>query len=91
MATSMTPTQRIAAIDRRIDGVRLELFRRGCRFNTMSAHGWQIAWDRHPDLGARNDFLYRLRGLAQLDRDAEIERTYRADQRRARAARRRAA
>lgn len=87
----MSPTQTIRQIDKRIDGIRMELFRRVGRFNTLSASEWQLAWDRHPDLYSRQEMLFGLRGLAQLDRDAEIERAYRAEQRKQRRAYRRAA
>lgn len=90
MATSLTPAQTIRQIDRHIDGIRLELYRRGCR-PRLSASEWQLAWDRNPDLSARNDTLYRLRGLAQLARDAAIEREYRSLQRRQRQTYRKAA
>ncbi len=88
---SVSPVEVIRQIDKRIDGIRLELFRRGGRFNTLDVSSWQLAWDRHPDLNSRHDMLYRLRGLAQLERDAEIERAYRVEQRRLRATLRRAA
>jgi hypothetical protein len=88
---SSTPAQTIRQIDRHIDGVTLELFRRGGRFNIFDAGAWQLAFDRHPDLGARRDTLFRLRGLAQLDRDAQAERDYRAAQRKQRRAYRTAA
>lgn len=88
--TSLTPAQTIRQIDRHIDGIRMELYRRGCRPG-MCASSWQLAWDRNPDLRARNETLFRLRGLAQLERDAQIEREYRAEQRRTRRSIRRAA
>lgn len=84
-------TDQIRQIDRNIDGIRRELFRRVGRFNTFCAHGWQLAWDRHPDLRAKETELFRLRGIAQQERDAQIERDYRAAQRKQRAAYRRAA
>lgn len=87
----MTVNQQIALIDKRIDGVRMELFRRVGRFNTMSANSWQLAWDRHPDLYARQSGLFCQRGVLQQVRDAEAERAYRADQRRVRASYRMAA
>lgn len=88
---SLTPAQTIRQIDRNIDGIRLELYRRGLRFNIYCSHGWQLAWDRNPDLAARNQTLFQLRGLAQLARDAAIEREYRTAQRRQRRAYRKAA
>jgi hypothetical protein len=83
--------EEIRLIDKRIDGVRLELFRRGARFNTFDCHGWQLAWDRNPDLYGRQLALSRRRGIAQQECDAIAEREYRAAQRRQRAAYRRAA
>lgn len=78
----------IAQIDRRVDGIRLEVFRRGNRFFMHDTWGWQLAWDRHPDLHERQTALYRQRGQLQLVRDREIEREYQAEQRRQRAAER---
>jgi hypothetical protein len=74
-------SQQIKLIDKRIDGVRLELYRRYGRFNTFSSHDWQLAWDRNPDLHARHSELFRLRGIAQDQRDAEAEKEYRKSQR----------
>lgn len=87
----MTAVQQIRIIDKKIDGIRLELFRRVGRFNTMDAGGWQLAWDRHPDLYARHTELFRQRGELQVVRDAEIDRQYRAEQRKLRRSYRRAA
>lgn len=89
--TQMTPLQQIRLIDKRIDGITLELFRRGGRFNTFDCHGWQLAWDRAPDLRIRRNELFRLRGLAQQERDALIEKEYRTAQRRQRASYRKTA
>lgn len=86
-----TAVQQIAQIDRNIEGVRRELFRRVGRFNTLCIWGWHLAWNRNPDLHARQTELYRLRGLAQQERDALIEKEYRAAQRRQRATYRKAA
>lgn len=66
----------IRLIDRKIDGIRLELFRRGAR-NLISAADWQLAWDRNPDLAGRNDALFRFRGVAQATRDAILDREHR--------------
>lgn len=41
---------KIDAIDKRIDLVREELVRRSGRFDQMSAHDWQRAWDGYPGL-----------------------------------------
>lgn len=75
----------IAQIDRLIDGVRLEVFRRGNRFFMHDIWGWQLAWDRHPDLKARDTALFCQRGQLQLVCDAELERAYQAEQRSKRA------
>jgi hypothetical protein len=88
LLTSQIETIRL--IDKRIDGIRLELFRRGARFNTLDAAGWQLAWDRNPDLLGRHEALFRFRGIAQDTRDAIIESDHRAAQRRERAAAKRA-
>lgn len=72
-------------------GIRLDLYRRVGRFNTFCSHGWQLAWDRNPDLHARRTELFRQRGELQQIRDAEIDRAYRAEQRRARRSYRKAA
>lgn len=82
---------KIALIDRKIDGTRMELCRRVGRFNMFSAHGWQTAWDRHPDLYGRNQALFAERDIAAQERDALIEAEYRAAKRRERASYRRAA
>lgn len=89
LLTSQIETIRL--IDKRIDGIRLELFRRGARFNTFDCHGWQLAWDRNPDLWGRREALYRFRDIAQQTRDAIMEADFRAAQRRERAAMRRSA
>ncbi|SDC08834.1 hypothetical protein SAMN05216337_1001224 [Bradyrhizobium brasilense] len=80
----------IRIIDRKIDGIRLELFRR-TRVRIFDAGSWQLAWDRHPDLSERHDGLFRLRGVAQQTRDLIIEREYQAARRRERTMRRKAA
>lgn len=85
----MSPVQQIALIDKRIDGIRLELYRRGSRPG-LNVSEWTLVWERNPDLWARNEELFRQRGAAQLVRDAEINRAYRAEQRRIRASYRRA-
>lgn len=77
----------IRLLDKRIDGVRLELLRR-VRVNILDAGSWQLAWDRNPDIDRRHDALFRLRGIAQDTRDLIIEREYQAAQRRERALRR---
>jgi hypothetical protein len=92
MATNPTPIERdIRQIDRQIEGVRSELFRRVGRFNVMNAGSWQLAWDREPELAARHDALFRRRGKLQVERDALVEKEFRAVGRRLAALRRRAA
>lgn len=78
----------IRIIDRKIDGIRKELFRRVGAFNAMSADGWQLAWNRNPDLDERHAALFRFRGVAQQTRDLIIEREHQAARRRERALRR---
>lgn len=80
----------IRIIDKKIDGIRLELYRRVGRFNTLEAAAWDLAWRRCPDLYARQEALFRFRGVAQQIRDAIIDTEYRAEQRRERAAHRKA-
>lgn len=91
MSATSSPTETIRLIDKRIDGIRLELFRRNGRFNTFNCHDWQLAWDRNPDLRMRQEMLFGRRDLAVMERDALIERVYRRDQRRQRNALRKAA
>lgn len=78
----------IRLIDKKIDSVRLELYRRYGRFNTFNAHEWQLAWDCNPDLFNRSKALFDLRMVAIDARDAIINREYSSAQRRARAQRR---
>lgn len=81
----MSAVQQIRLIDKRIDGIRLELHRRGPAFHTFDTHAaWQLAWDRNPDLHERHTELFRQRGDLQVARDAEIEREWRAQERRER-------
>jgi hypothetical protein len=77
----MSVFEQIRIIDKRIDGIRLELHRRGPAFSTFDSHGWQCAWDRNPDLYARHNDLFRQRGDLQVIRDAEIEKRWRAQER----------
>jgi hypothetical protein len=58
----------IPQIDKDITANRKQL-RRLEKIDTMSAASWQDAWDRHPDLNARERDLYLERGLAQQARD----------------------
>jgi hypothetical protein len=86
----MTAQQTIDAIDLLIDANRRELYRR-IRYLPQTAHEYQNAWDRNPDLHAREHDLYRQRGFAQQHLADEMEVTWRAGKRRARAAQRQAA
>ncbi|MES5483626.1 hypothetical protein QMZ05_12780 [Bradyrhizobium sp. INPA03-11B] len=82
----------IRIIDRKIDGIRMELRRRiGGGLRIFSAHDWHYAYERHADLRERADALWRFRGVAQQTRDLIIEREHQAVQRRQRALRRKAA
>lgn len=80
----------IRQIDRRIDGIRLELYRRGGRFNTFDCGAWQLAWDRNPDLRARETALYSTRYDFSQEENAALTSEHRAEQRRCRAANRKA-
>ena len=59
----------IASIDRQIDQVRLALQTLE-PVRIYSAGSWQAAWDRHPELRAREDELFTQRGALQQQRDA---------------------
>lgn len=80
----------IERIDQEIDANRRVLLQR-VRFAPSTAAEFQAAWDRNPDLWARERGLFRRRGYAQQRRDAAIERAWQTEQRRLRASRRRAA
>jgi hypothetical protein len=71
----------IRLIDKKIHGIRLELYRRVGRFNTFSAHDWQLAWDRNPDLQARENALFLLRDIAVQEFTELLEKEYRKAQR----------
>lgn len=90
-ATSQTAAERIDQIDRQINIVRWELHIRVPLIDTLSAASWQAAWDRHPDLSAREDALFRQRGIAQRERDEAEHRAWQRQQRQERAALRRRA
>ncbi len=76
----------ISEIDKQIDMIHRELHRRE-KIKFLSAESYQNAWDAHPDLRAKEQELYRQRGLAQRDRD---QREYDAAMARARVERREA-
>jgi hypothetical protein len=78
----------IEEIDRSIDANTRALMTRLHCDPGMSAHNWQNAWDRCPDLRQRRDALYRERGEAQVERDRLEEREYQRQQRSERAKRR---
>lgn len=73
----------IDQIDTEIDVIRTRLYLR-LRFYPVTAREFQAAWDRCPDLHAAQAELYRRRGDAQRQRDAEIEKQWQAQQRRER-------
>ena len=58
----------IPEIDRAINANRKQL-RNLERIDLLSAASWQDAWDRHPDLRAIDNELFRQRGNAQRERD----------------------
>lgn len=71
----------IEQIDRDIDANRATMLRR-LRFNPdMSARQWQAAWDRCPDLYAKECALYLERYDAQCARDAAAHREFLSKQR----------
>lgn len=71
----------IALIDRKSDGICRELHRRVGAFNVMSCYGWQLAWDRCPDLWARRQALGPSRWGAMDRRDAILAKQKRAAER----------
>ena len=58
----------IAQIDKDIAANHRQM-RRLEKIDLCSAASWQAAWDKHPDLRARDDALYLERGDAQQARD----------------------
>jgi len=56
-----TSAMQIRAIDRKIDRIHAKL-RKLETIDPMSAESWQAAWDKHPDLHAKEKALYRQRG-----------------------------
>lgn len=85
-----TAIQQIAEIDLLIDANTRALMGRVHCDPGMSAHMWQNAWDRCPDLSATRDDLFRQRGESQLVRDREIHKEHLSQQRKERAAHRKA-
>lgn len=86
----MTAAAQIQQIDIQIDAVRGQLYRR-IGYMPATAADFQAAWDRNPILLAKHRALFLARGNAQVERDADDERAYRAEQRRVRASYRKAA
>jgi hypothetical protein len=87
----MNAQQTINRIDAEIDAVRRELMNRLHFHPDCSARQWQAAWDRCPDLAAREAQLFSQRYDARVLRDREINEAWKSEQRKQRAARRRAA
>lgn len=86
-----TAQQTINQIDALIDGNRRSLMSR-LHFNPdCSSRAWQTAWDRCPDLRARENQLYSQRYDAQVSRDKEINAAHKAEQRKNRTVERKAA
>lgn len=79
----MTGQEQIDRIDQEIDANRRALLSR-IRFLPATAAEYQAAWDRNPDLWAREHELFCQRGAAQVVRDEEINTAWRAEQRRIR-------
>lgn len=75
--------QAIEQIDRKIDANRRALMARLHCNPECSARAWQNAWDRCPDFQKRDKELYLQRGLAQQERDAEVNAVWKKMQRRA--------
>lgn len=69
----MNPVRKISEIDRQIDLVTTSMLRLN-KINRLSAASWQRAWDKHPEMRARYDELYRQRGHAQHERDRTAKR-----------------
>lgn len=65
-----TPAAVISRLDQAIDANRLALCVLEGRKLVNVAH-WGNAWDRHPDLRARDIELFRQRGVAQQERDTK--------------------
>lgn len=86
-----TTSQHIEQIDRQINVNRWALHLRCPLINTLSARSWQNAWDRHPDLRAREDELFRQRGIAQQECDEAEHKAWLSQQRSERAKARHAA
>lgn len=76
--------ERIAEIDKAIDGVLRELRRRE-RVRPMSAKSCHRAWNKHPSLCDEYTGLFYRRGFLQMVRDEAEHKDYLAEQRRERA------
>lgn len=73
----------VQQIDRDIDATRRALMARMHCDPGLSVSAWQNAWDRCPDLHAREHELFCERGFAQQERDRLAEIEYRHEQRKA--------
>lgn len=76
----MTVRFKISQVDRHIDENRHQL-QRAEKISPFSAASWQKAWDKHPDLYARESAMFKQRGELQdlRDRvDARAQRRTRA-------------
>lgn len=90
MTASQVHQTKIEGIDAEIYANRRVLLRR-VRFAPSTASEWQAAWDRSPDLWARNNGLYLQRGIEQDARDKAAHREWQSEQRRLHAPSRRKA
>lgn len=80
MGQQTSPRSEIAEVDRQIDANRAEI-RSLVKIRPLSAGSWQRAWDKHPDLYARDRALFCRRGELQALRDAadaKAQRRFRA-------------
>jgi hypothetical protein len=57
----------ISLIDQQIDGIYAQM--RRSENPKPNPESWQAAWDRHPELRARELELFQQRGVAQRARD----------------------
>src|SRR5450756_84496 len=80
-AALQTVLEQIRIVDAKINGGRRELLRRSPG-NIFSCQHWGFAWERHPDLRAREDALNERRWAAMEVRDAILLREARAAERR---------
>lgn len=57
------PARNVGDIDRDIEDNRSELAKREPKLDVLSVDSWQRAWDRHPDLYARDQALHEERAF----------------------------